>query len=478
MEDFEDPVAQAVLRPDQEVCPRWEGAVEAGFEGLDPVRAFQKNREVGRGGRALLRGEKAIGEEDDPLDGGVVPVDTENGTGDGTVSGGIGHRVSDLLSEAVGEGFGDQNPLSGHEGPQNRRGRGRSDQGQGDVPVEAVQIGVGEVGGFRPDSGRQEGIPGHPVHKRILGDRPGKGVREGLRAVGGEAGGRLDIDVGLEVLVDPEIQGLLEGGDHDHDADHHAQACHHSRDRDPGPADRRGEGGQGKGMDRVCQKGRDSPEERGKGSQKGRNQEASGEDRKKGGGIAPPGETVEGGEAGQGKAQEAKEDEEAPEGLLPACLALFLLDAGEPQDRGNPGRLPKGARDGEERDPHREKKGQEVFGQGGSDRKKVRGKKHRGDRPLDGLEGDPGQELPPQETEQPSQKAEPGCLEGQEHPDLPHRYPQKAERCDFGAPPDHKEEKRVADEKIGHQEGHEGEGHEIGAVGREHRVVLVFPGLP
>ena len=337
-----------------------------------------------------------------------------------------------------------------------------------------MEIGVGQVGGLSFDRGHEESVPGDPKNLRFLFDLSVEGVGEGLRAVGGEAGGRLDVDVGRQVLVDPEVEGFLEGGDHDHDSHHHAEARHDPRDRDPRPArggrkGREGEGENGGGelLGHPSKKG-------GKGREKRGNEEAPGKDRKKGRGVSAPGKSVKGRKEARRIGQKSKKDKEAPEPFLAKAGSHLLFVSGKPQDGRDGCRLPNRGIDGQKGDSQRKEDRQKIFGEGDRRGEKVGREEHGGDGPGDGPKGHRGQGLPPEDPEEAPQDPEPSRLKDQEKADLPGSHPQKPQGGDFGAPTDDEKKKGIRDQKVGYEEGHQRESREVRAVGGEHGVVLAL----
>ncbi len=341
-----------------------------------------------------------------------------------------------------------------------------------------MKIGVGQVGGLSFDGGHEKGVPGDTKNPRFLCNLPVEGIGQGLRAIGGKTGGRLDVDVGRQVLVDPEIEGFLEGGNHDHDSHHHAKAGHDSGDRDSRSARGGRKGGEGEGENGGGESLGDPSKQGGESREKRRDEEAPRKDGQEGRGISAPGKSMDGGKPAGPKGQESKKDKESPKSFLAKACSHLLFVPGEPQNRWNGCRLPDRGIDGQKGDSQGEQDCQKIFGEGDRRGEKVGWKEHGGDGPGDGPKRYRGQGLPPQNPEEPSQNTEPSRLKDQKQTDFPGGHPQKPQGGDFGAPTDDEEKKGIRDQKVGHEEGHQREGREVRAVGREHGVVLALSLFP
>ena len=108
MEDLKDPGPQSVLRAYQKMNLGREGAVQAGDEGIGMVGVPEKDGEIRGGGGSLLGKEIFVGEEQDPFDGRIVPIDAQDFLCEGTLPGGIGYGVADSFPEPAGKGLRDE----------------------------------------------------------------------------------------------------------------------------------------------------------------------------------------------------------------------------------------------------------------------------------------------------------------------------------------------------------------------------------
>ena len=236
MEDLKDPGPKSVLGAYQKVDIGRKGAREPGDEVIGLVRVPEKDRKV-RGSRTSLLGKEiSIGKKQDSFDRRIIPIDAQDFFCEGSLPGGVGHRIADPFSEAAGKGLRNEDAFSLLERLHHLGGGGAVHKRKGRLLVKAMEIGIGQIGGLSFDRSHEQGVAGDPKNPRLLVNLTIKGVGERLRAVGGEAGGRLDVDVGRQVLVDPEVERLFKGGDHDHDSHDHAEAGHDPRDRDSRPA--------------------------------------------------------------------------------------------------------------------------------------------------------------------------------------------------------------------------------------------------
>ena len=419
-----------------------------------------------------------VGKEQDPFDGRIVPIDAQDFLCEGALPGRIGHGIADTFPEAAGKGLRDEDASPQAEVLHHLCGGWAVHKGKGRVLVKPVEIGIGQVGGLSFDRGHEKGVPGDTKNSRFLCDLLVEGIGEGLRAIGGKTGGRLDVDVGRQVLVDPEVEGFFEGGNHDHDSHDHAKAGHDPGDRDSRSARGGRKGGEGEGGNGGGESLRDSSKKGGEGRKKRRDEEASRKDGQEGGCVSAPRKAMDGRKPAGPKGQESKKDKEAPESFLAKVCSHLLFVSGESENRWNGRRLPDRGIDGQKGDSQREQDRQKIFGKGERRGEKVGRKEHGGDGPGDGPKRHRGQGLPPEYPEKAPQNTEPSPFKDKKEADFPGGHSQKAQGGDFGASTNDEEKESVGDQKVGHQEGHQREGREVRAVGREHGVVLALSLLP